>query len=319
VKRGGDLHCPEDGSQGAGCVAVMPEETLYDCVIIGAGPGGLQAAVYLGRFNRRVLLIDRGGGRTSHARCIENFLTRKAISGQEIIELGLEQARSFNVQIEKGLVTKVLKKDNFEVCTDDSAYKARFVIVSSGVYDKLPSIGNLHKFLGDGLYTCVDCDGYKTTARKLVIMGNSIKSVHLAVVMKAIFTKDITLILYTDKAPEAYKELLKEEDILLIIGRPARIVGEERIEALELEGGERVACEVIMSHFGYKLNDRFLSGLSLKRDRDGFKYVTTSNYESSLSGLYIVGPLNTGSDQVVIAAGEGAVAALDVNKRLIEF
>jgi thioredoxin reductase len=73
-----------------------------------------------------------------------------------------------------------------------------------------------------------------------------------------------------------------------------------------------------MSNFGYKLNDKFLKELNLKRDAKGFKYVVNSVYESSLNGLYIVGPLNIGNDQVVIAAGEGAVAAIDINKRLLE-
>ena len=68
----------------------MTGDTLYDCIIIGAGPGGLQAAIYMGRYNRKVLLIDRGGGRTSHARHIENFLSQKAISGKELIALGLD-------------------------------------------------------------------------------------------------------------------------------------------------------------------------------------------------------------------------------------
>ena len=61
----------------------MAEEKIYDCIIIGAGPGGLQAAIYLGRYNRDVLLIDRGGGRTQHAKHIENFLTQKAISERD--------------------------------------------------------------------------------------------------------------------------------------------------------------------------------------------------------------------------------------------
>lgn len=82
-------------------------ERLYDCIIVGAGPGGLQAAIYLGRFNRDVLLIDRGGGRTAHAKAIENFLTQKVISGREIIERGLEQAKSFGVAVEKTLVTSI--------------------------------------------------------------------------------------------------------------------------------------------------------------------------------------------------------------------
>ncbi|MBI5639987.1 MAG: NAD(P)/FAD-dependent oxidoreductase [Nitrospirae bacterium] len=295
----------------------MTEEFIYDCIIIGAGPGGLQAAIYLGRYNRRVLLIDRGGGRTTHARHIENFLTQKAITGREIIELGMEQARNFHVEIKKGVVTKVAKGANFEVYAGDVRYLARFVLVSTGATENFPSIESLHKFLGTTLFTCIDCDGYRTTNKKLVIIGNSIKTVHLAIAMKEMYTRDLTLILYTDKAPEEYKEELKEENIGLIIGRPVRFIGDEKLEAVEMHDGRKIPCEVVMSHFGYKLNDSFLGGLNLKRDRDNFKFITNSTFESSLSGLYIVGPL-IGNDQVVIAAGEGAVAAIELKKRLIE-
>ncbi len=296
----------------------MNIQELYDCIIIGAGPGGLQAAIYLGRYNRKVLLIDKGGGRTYHAKYIENFLTQKAISGKEIIEIGLEQAKSFNVKIERATVTKVLKNDYFEVYTGEKGYISKFVIVSSGVYDNLPPIDNLHKFLGISFFTCIDCDGYRTTNKKLVIIGNSLKSVHLALAMKEMFTKDITLVLYSDKVPEEYKEELKQESIKLIIGRPEMIVGEEKMEGLKMRDGTTIECEVIMSHFGYKLNDQFLSELNLRRDANNFKFIVNHNYESSLSGLYIVGPLNQGQDQVVIAAGEGAVAAIDIKKRLLE-
>ncbi len=296
----------------------MSGQEIYDCIIVGAGPGGLQAAIYLGRYNRNVLLIDRGGGRTYHARHIENFLAHKAISGKEIIEIGIEQAKSFGVKIEKASVTKVLKKDNFEVYVGNKRYLSKFVIISSGVYDNLPKIENIYKFLGLSFFTCIDCDGYKTTNKKLIIIGNSIKTVHLAIAMKEMFTKDITLVMYQDKVPQEYKQELKEENINLIIGKPLRIIGDDKMEALELKDGMIIECEVIMSHFGYKLNDSFLSELNLKRDLKGFKYIVNQNYESSISGLYIVGPLNQGNDQVVIAAGEGAVAAIDIKKRLLE-
>jgi thioredoxin reductase (NADPH) len=291
---------------------------LYDCIIIGAGPGGLQAAIYLGRYNRKTLIIDRGGGRTRHARMIENYLTQKAISGNEIIDRGLEQAKSFNVQVEKGLVITVTKGKHFEVSAAAIAYHSKFVIVSSGVSDHLPPIENFHNFLGAGLYTCVDCDGYRTTGKKLLVIGNSINTVLLAFGMKEMYTDDVTLILYYFDPPESYKEELRNEGISLIKGSPMKIIGETSIEAVEMQDGSRAPCEAIMSNFGYKLNDEFLSGLSLKRDVNGFKYVTNHNYESSLSGLYIVGPLNTGHDQVVIAAGEGAVAAIDIKSRLLE-
>jgi thioredoxin reductase (NADPH) len=295
----------------------VAEERIYDCIIIGAGPGGLQAAIYLGRYNRRVLLIDRSGGRTWHARKIENFLTQKAISGKDIIKTGMEQARHFNVIMEKGLVVKVLRHDSFEISTETGRYFSKFVIVSSGAYDNLPPIENVHKFLGEGFYTCVDCDGYHTTDRKLVVLGNSLATVHLAFGMKEMFTKDITLILYYYQVPETYREELQEEEIALLSGRPKKIVGDARVEGLELEDGRLIPCEAIMSNFGYKLNDKFLSDLNLKRDSEGFKYITNSEYESSLSGLYMVGPL-TRNDQAIIAAGEGAVAAIDINKRLLQ-
>lgn len=296
---------------------VTDKKIIFDCIIVGAGPGGLQAAIYLGRYNRKVLLVDRGGGRTHHARHIENFLTQKEISGKEIIKLGMDQARSFNVVIEKGLVTQVRKHDLFEVNTENTIYHSKFAIISSGVQDDLPPIENLYKFLGTGFFTCIDCDGYRTTGKKLVIIGNSIKTAHLAIAMKEMFTDDITLILYTDKVPDAYKEELRGENIRLIIGRPIKILGDVSVEAVELKDGQTIGCEVIMSHFGFKLNDGFLSGLDLKRDAKRFKYMVNSSYESSLKGLYLVGPLNTGNDQVVIAAGQGAVAAIDIKKQLL--
>jgi thioredoxin reductase (NADPH) len=295
----------------------MAEEKIYDCVIVGAGPGGLQAAIYLGRYNRNVLLVDRGGGRTYHARAIENFLTQRVISGKEIVEIGMEQARSFHVRIERARVTKILKNNLFEVQIGKDKFSSRFVIVSSGGYDNLPPMENIYKFLGMGFFTCVDCDGHKTTGKKLVLIGNSISTVRLALGMKEMFTKDIALILYFYDPPEEYKELLKEEEIPLIKGRPARIIGEEKVEALELQDGRVLPCDAIMSDFGFKLSDDFLGELALKKDGRGFKHVVNHNFESSLDGLYIVGPLNAGHDQAIVAAGEGAVAAIEINKRLL--
>ena len=82
--------------------------------------------------------------------------------------------------------------------------------------------------------------------------------------MKEMFTKDITLILFFYDPPDDYREVLKDEGIPLIKGRPRRIIGKEKIEAVECADGSRVACEVIMSDFGFKLNDEFLADLPLK-------------------------------------------------------
>ncbi|MBI5074594.1 MAG: NAD(P)/FAD-dependent oxidoreductase [Nitrospirae bacterium] len=296
----------------------MDERKTYDCIIIGAGPGGLQAAIYLGRFNRNVLLIDRGGGRTTLARRIENFLTQKAISGQEIIDQGMEQAASFGVEIVRGVAGSVKKNRGiFEVSTEREIYHGTFVIVSTGGKENIPDIENIYKFFAKTVVTCIDCDGYHFTGKRSLIIGNSIKSANLAMGMREMYSKDMTLVLCTDKLPDDYKEELKDEGIRLVVGRPKRFHGGEAVESLEMEDGTIIPCEMVMSHFGFKLNDKFLDGLELKKESDNRTYQVNRDFESSLSGLYIVGPL-CGHDQVVVAAGEGATAALDIKKRLLE-
>jgi thioredoxin reductase (NADPH) len=286
---------------------------------VGAGPGGLQAAIYLGRNNFRVLVLDRGGGRTRHARHVENYLGHRAISGAELLDIGIEQARGFGVEIKRAGVSGVRKEGpEFEVLAGGEAYRARAVVVSTGVRDRLPEVENLHRFLGMGFYTCVDCDGHRTTGRKLLVLGNHMNTVRLAFAMKKMYTSDVTLLLLLYDPPEGVREELDGQGIPLLKGRPARLLGSEGVEALELEDGRRIPCEAVMSNFGYQLNDGFLAGLGLKKDAKGFKYQVNHNFESSLGGLYIVGPLNTGNDQIVIAAGEGAAAAIDIKKRLLE-
>ncbi len=291
----------------------------YDTIIVGAGPGGLQAAIYLGRYNFNVLLLDRGaGGRTRHAVHVENFLGHRVTSGGELLDIGLEQAKSFGVEVKKAKTTRITKDQLFEVRTESGSFTGKFVVVSTGVRDNLPRVGNLGRHFGKSFYTCVDCDGYRTTDKKLLIIGNSFATVRLAFGMKEMYTRDIALLLVLYEPPEEYRQTLADEGIKLVKGRPKRLLGEEKLEGLELEDGTKIECECVMSNFGFKLNDDFLSELPLKRDAKGFKYEVNSHFESSVDGLYIVGPLNTGNDQIVIAAGEGAAAAVDIKKRILE-
>ncbi|HTG00593.1 MAG TPA: NAD(P)/FAD-dependent oxidoreductase [Nitrospirota bacterium] len=291
---------------------------VYDCIVVGAGPGGLQAAIYLARYNRDVLVLDRSGGRTWHARHIENVLTHRDISGAEIIERGMEQARSFGVHIVQTRVTSIKKEELFTVSATEGEFLSRQVIAASGVTDIIPAIENVLPFLGAGYFTCIDCDGYKTTNKKLVVMGDRLESVSIALAMGRMYTRDITYLPYRYELPETARSVLEEAGIRSVAAEPNRIIGTDAIEALELTNGERIDCEAIMASFGVILNDEYLAGLSLKKDAERFKYVVSRTFESSTAGLYIVGPLNTGQDQVVIAAGEGAVAAMDINKKLLD-
>ena len=116
----------------------MGSETPLDCIVIGAGPGGLQACIHLGRYNFRVLLFHTPGGRTSYAKHLENYLGLRLVSGPELLETGLSQVRSFGVTIENAKVDRVTPWEGlFEVQAGGKTWRSRFVIAASGARETL--------------------------------------------------------------------------------------------------------------------------------------------------------------------------------------
>lgn len=184
--------------------------------------------------------------------------------------------------------------------------------------DKQPPVKGLGRFFCKGFYTCVDCDGHLTTDTKLLVMGNSFNAVRLAFGMKQMYTEDISLLLTNFDLPPDVEEELREEGIPYYLGEPKVLLGQSGLEGVEIADGKTIPCETIMATYGWRLNDTFLEGLSLDRDHEGFKILTNSTNESSLPGLYVVGAMRPGHSQAIIAAGQGAAAAIEINQRLLE-
>ncbi len=297
----------------------MQKDKVFDCIIIGAGPGGLQAAIHLARFNRRVLLVDRGGGRTRHADHIVNYLGIPAINGLELTRIGFLQGRSFGVTVKsRTTVTKLSKRRHFKVQTGKEGYLGRYVLAATGARDILPEIKNLGNFFGKGFYTCVDCDGRLTTDTALVVMGDNLNAVRLALGMKKMYTDRLTLLLDNFTPPGDFLELLLEDRISVIRGTPEELLGEKSLTGISLGDGRTLPCQTIMASYGWKLNDQYLRELSLERDADQFKILANHAGETSVPGLFITGALRTGHAQAIIAAGQGATAAIEINSRLLD-
>lgn len=297
----------------------MSIETPLDCIIIGAGPGGLQAGIHLGRYNFRVLLFHQPGGRTHHAKHIENYLGCSAISGGTLIETGLAQAASFGVTVERAKVTRVEPRgDLFEVEAAGKIYYCRFVIAASGAREGLAPLKNLPRFFGVSYFTCMICDGYRTTGKKLVVIDRTLNGVRLSLGMKQLFTRDVTFLAQGFSLSPQYVSLLADEEIGLVEGRPEELLGETALEGIRLADGRIIPCEVILGWGGISLNDEYLEALDLDRDAEGFKIVTKGASESSIPGLFVLGALRQGHSQAIISAGQGAEAAIEISTRLVE-
>ena len=298
---------------------VMGMESPLDCIVIGAGPGGLQACIHLGRYNFRVLLFHRPGGRTHHAKHIENYLGLRTVSGPDLLETGLAQAESFGVSVELSKVDRVeVREGHFEVQAAGKIYRSRFVIAASGARESLAPFKNLHRFFGTSYFTCMICDGYRTTNRKLLVIDRTINGVRLSVGMKQMFTDDVTFLAQGFSLSPQYAALLDDEGIGRVEGRPEELLGEETLEGVRLSDGRIIPCEVILGWGGISLNDDYLEGLDLERDVEGFKIVTKGAGESSIPGLFVLGALRQGHSQAIISAGQGAEAAIEISTRIVE-
>jgi thioredoxin reductase (NADPH) len=293
------------------------QEKSCDCIIIGAGPGGLQAAIHLSRYNRRVILLDQGGGRTRHALHIENYLGLEITSGKELVDTGIKQIQSFGAEFRREHVASVMAENGFSVTTEKGRYQAPYLIVSSGVVENLPKIKGMNKFFSRAIFTCVDCDGYHTTGKKLVILGDSFDAMRLAFAMRQMFTPDITLILPAGLMPDDHAGLLAEDGIAFLAGVPQEFLGDTALTGVKLADGQEIVCEVVMLSYDYTLNDSCLAGLSLARDGNGTQISTSPGCETSVQNLFALGALKAGKAQAIIAAGQGAMVGIEINHRLL--
>ena len=151
------------------------DKGLWECVIVGAGPAGLSAAVYMGRFKRRTLVLDCGDGRWSYGQVNHNYLGFPAgVKGTRLHALGRKQAERFGVAFEDSEVTKVQHdKRGFHLKTKKGTHQARTLIWAAGVRDRWPDFERARRLVGRHLFWCIVCDGWRTRDQRLLVLGNT--------------------------------------------------------------------------------------------------------------------------------------------------
>jgi thioredoxin reductase (NADPH) len=294
---------------------------IYDSIIIGAGPAGLSASIYLGRAFKKVLVVYSGPRRTSLATHIQNYLGFQDISGQELIALAMEQARRYDVKFGIATAKKVkISAWGFEVSTANASYESRSIIIASGIDDIFPDIDNLFEYIGKTFFTCLDCDGYHLKGKRVALIGNGDGVARTALAVQQLYGSSIAVLAGPKPTiSPPFLERLKKDKVDLLPKNITHIFGNGGIlDSVVLDDGEKIPIEMILSDLGYTHNDSFLDGLTLKRSSSGY-IVTDENFQSSIPRMYAVGPLNTGPDQVSVAVGEGARAAMHLIESGLDF
>ncbi len=292
---------------------------LYDCVVIGAGPGGLSAAVYVARYSRSCLVVDMGWGRSTTHEMNENYLGfPKGVHIEKLRELGKQQAEHFGAQFKQDKIIKIVKNEkSFHLEGGQQRYEGKTVILATGVTDLWPEFENFQDYLGKSLFWCITCDGHKTIGKRVVLFGDDDDCACTAMQFLN-FTSKISLVTNQHhrqhKLHHVWKERLAKAGIPMYEGCLKKVHGRGGyVNALELDTGQKIETDFIFSEQGATPNSELAKELGIATNEHGYIKVD-HNQRTNIPGVFACGDLTRRhSHQVVIAAAEGATAGEAAN------
>ena len=296
-------------------------DTPLDCLIIGGGPAGLTAAIYLARFHLDIVVVDEGKSRAKWIPCTHNHAGYpEGIAGTELLERMKAQAVKYHARIETGRVTRIEHRDDglFEAEWGGAPLRARSVLLATGVTNRKPPMDEqLHdEALAAGLIRyCPICDGYEVTDKRVGVIGSAERGVAEALFLRS-FTADITLIAPDDALDASDEDRAKLEGagIKTVDGPAQAVAATDGCITVDTAEGQ-YSFDSIYPALGSDTHIQLavMIGASLAGDA----CVTVDDHQrTSVPGFYAAGDVVLGLDQISHAMGEGGVAATTIRNDL---
>lgn len=293
--------------------------SLYEVLVIGGGPAGLTAALYLARYDRRVALFDTGHGRSTWHQVNHNYLGFPGgIPARQLRELGCLQLQDYPQ------VTTIPHKIDHITRLPDGLFKAtgragewcgQAVILCTGVIDHFPHFPGWEEYVGRSLFWCITCDGYQAKGARVVVAGNNNASACLALQLQR-FTRHIVLLThsYEDHISPVFHQRLRNAHIPVICDKIDQVKGHcGQIEAICTKQGRRIDCDLLFSHHGSTPQTKLAKDLDVTLNDMGY-IVVDIEQKTSVPGVYAAGDV-TGihAHQISTAVHEGGQAASAAN------
>jgi thioredoxin reductase (NADPH) len=293
-----------------------------DCLVIGAGPAGLTAAIYLARFHLRIGVVDAGESRAASIPRTHNHSGYPGgIAGADLLGRMRDQAAEFGLTVTAGLIETLERTDGlFRARSDGGRWTARSVLLTTGVVNNRPPISPvIHDVaLARGLLRyCPICDGYEMTDRKLAIIGTRTHGHNEAVFLRT-YSADVTLI-----APDgghalsgSERERLEELGVVLLDG-PCRPLWIEKDRIFVPVPSGEISFDAVYPALGSVIRSELATRLGAEANEEGCLSVD-DHQRTTIPGLYAAGDVTLGLDQISHAMGEAAVAAVAIRNDLAE-
>jgi thioredoxin reductase len=292
---------------------------IQDCIIVGGGPAGLNAAVVLGRCRRKVLVFDSSTYRNKHSHGMHNYLTRDDILPTDFLQIAVKETHKYGVKILKRKVTSARKNEQglFDVKDDHGGiYKAKKLLIATGLFDNIPEVPGFKELYGKSVHHCPYCDAWEVRDKEIGIYARNKNGFELALAMKG-WSNKVTY--YSDgknKLKPVEVETLMLNDIPIVSYPIERLEAkDEKLKAVVFKNGESRKCDAIFFVNGYKQQCDLVETFGCNMTKNGV--VLTNRYQqTNIEGLYVAGDASKDMHFVVVAAAEGAKAGVIINKEL---
>jgi thioredoxin reductase (NADPH) len=299
---------------------------MLDCLIIGGGPAGLTAAVYLARYRRRILLVD---GEASRATLIPTSHNHpgfpEGIGGVDLLDRQRAQAKRYGAPMVAGEVARLIRKPHGHFTAelksssepDTRQVHARMVLLATGVVDIEPELANVEHAIRRGYVRhCPICDGFEVIDQKIAVIGFGKSGMGEALFMRS-YSSDITLLSLGREMEltREDREKLAQSDIEIIEEPVAEVAVEnDKISALRLASGREHRFDTLYSALGARVRSDLALSLGARHD-DHQALIVDEHQRTSVPGLYAAGDVVNSLNQISVAMGQAAIAATDIHNQ----
>lgn len=294
---------------------------LYDTIIIGMGPAGLQAGLYTSRANLKTLIIgDFKKSQLAKAHVVENYFGLGKTGGLEILENGMEQVKKFGASVLCDEVVHVEKTPDgifFVKTATAKVFNGKTVLLATGMAYKVGNIKNEDVFSGKGVHHCVTCDGAFYNGKKLAVIGAGNFAAEEAIRLLS-YTHNVTLISHAQEF-QFFPEMdaaLRKAKIRRVTGKVRQFFGDTALRGVFLESGERMAFDGVFMGIGTASAVSFAATLGIAMR--GNAVAVDQNGCTNVQNVYAAGSCTGGHAQLAKEVGEGCNAALYIIKTLLK-
>jgi thioredoxin reductase len=285
----------------------------FDVVVCGGGPAGLAAALWLGRYRRKTLVVDAGQQRNLHAAASHGYLTFDACGPAEFLSRARSDIEVYpEIHSTEGTVETIERQDDrFVVRAGRRTVRSSRVLLATGVADARPEIPGFDHLYGKHIFHCSCCDGYETRDLDVLAIGWGEHTAGYALDLLE-WGARVTLVTNgnTFEGDQPHRDALKRHDIALIEDEVVELVADEdRMTEAVLASGRRIPAQ--RAFFSIAHEPRSELAVSLGCDIDELGYVTVGDHgETTVEHVYAAGDITPGEQLVAVAAAEGVIAGI---------